>query len=532
MTIVTDELGYGDYLRFRDLVHKQSGLYFPEKKRTDLALGLRKALNSTTEGIDNLADYYNYLNQASTPQAKKELARFINLLTIGETHFFRDSPQFEALSSKVLPAIIQRKREAANLSGGSPQLRLWSAGCASGEEAYSLAILLFELIPDIKNWNILILATDINESSLERARKAIYTDWSFRESRALALRSVYFTRQNKRYRLNVNVRQMVTFAQHNLIEDDFPAIYNNTTAMDLILCRNVTIYFSEATTRQLVQKFHKALLNDGWLVVGHSEPSLMVYNNFQANTFPGTLLYQKTSQSTAISDERNTLTKPTPISANLANAEKIQVTKPEQFSMGKAADPRRTDFLPTLPQTNGANRSMSEDENVYETARQLLSLGELEQTILVLKPALHRLSSEQLPSAYCLLARAYADQEQWYESRRWCQLAIEANPLLGEAYYVLSMVDDQVGDLEGAVANLKKVVYLNGQQPLAHFNLAMIYQKQGKIKLAWRALTNASNILTKWPPDQIIPDSGGTNAYRLLVTVQTILANLEQDLVL
>ena len=191
--------GYGDYLRFRELVLSRSGLNFSKKKRIDLELGLRKALQEAPDGILDLNAYYTYLTQPSSPQARAEMDRLIDLLTIGETHFFRDAAQFDALALKVLPALITRKRAEANAVGlkppGVPQLRLWSAGAGSGEEAYSLAILLRELIPDIDRWRILILATDINHEALDRAYKATYSDRSFREMRAKAMQYFHFARQ-------------------------------------------------------------------------------------------------------------------------------------------------------------------------------------------------------------------------------------------------------------------------------------------------------------------------------------------------
>jgi chemotaxis protein methyltransferase CheR len=285
------------YGRFRDLVQTQSGLYFPDKKRRELELALSKALADAPGGISGAEGYYRYLATAVTPTARQEVARFINRLTIRETHLFRDSAQFDALAMEVLPALIAEKREVAAKAGTSPQLRLWSAGCSTGEEAYSLAILLRELLPDIARWHICILATDINEDLLARARQAIYPNWSFRESRAQTLRPRYFRPHHNggrdSYQLCEEMRQMVTFAHHNLAVADYPAVHNNTTSMDLILCRNVTIYFAPETTRQIVGRFHQSLVEGGWLVVGHSEPSATTYSTFAGHIIQGTLLYQK-----------------------------------------------------------------------------------------------------------------------------------------------------------------------------------------------------------------------------------------------
>jgi chemotaxis protein methyltransferase CheR len=240
------KLGYGDYLRFRDLVLERSGLYFPEKRRVNLEAGLFKALAASamfvSEAGYNLDGYYELLRDKHNPIGKAELERLLHTLTVGETHFFRDEAQFNALRAFVLPEIIARKRAAAAAVGPgiNPQLRIWSAGCATGEEAYSIAVLLSELLPDLDRWHILILATDINQESLNRACRAYYSDWSFREARAKALRSTYFTYNpslngrfdHGRYRLRDDIRQMVTFASLNLIEDDYPALHNNTASMD------------------------------------------------------------------------------------------------------------------------------------------------------------------------------------------------------------------------------------------------------------------------------------------------------------
>lgn len=529
MTRSNIRLGYGDYLRFRELVHAHSGLHYPEKKRNDLELGVQKALESAPAGIDDPAKYYNFLQAAHLPEVKEELARFINLLTIGETHFFRDTPQIDALANHVLPELIRKKRAAARAANhgnpGIPQLRLWSAGCATGEEAYSLAILLKELIPDIDNWRIHILATDINSNSLQRARQAVYSDWSFRESRALSMRALYFQRQgHKKFQLRDDIRHMVTFARQNLIEDDFPAIRNNTMSMDLILCRNVTIYFSEQTTRQLAAKFYATLVDDGWLVVGHSEPSLLIYRDFQVRSFPGAILYQRTGQPMALPDDWQQLDKklqqqngtavtppPLPQPPAILTPVRKPVSKP-------LAPPRRTNLLTPLP----------EDSNIYAKARQQLSAGQIDEAIRTLEMNQKKLTRDEKAYAYCLLARAYADKGLTQQARRWAEKAVAANNLVSETYFVLSMIAEQDDDLDAAIAALKKVIYLDSQHPLAHFNLAMLSKKQNDQAQMRRSLQNAQRILQSWPAEKEIPDSSGTSAARLQLTIQQLLYSFEE----
>lgn len=543
------QIGYGDYLRFRDLVLRHSGLHFPEKKRDDLEIGLLRAFQDAPQTVPDLAAYYHFLAQAATLEARHEMDRVINLLTIGETHFFRDSAQFDALANHVLPALIERKRAAAIALDGNPlstpQLRIWSAGCATGEEAYSLAILLRELIPDIDHWRISILATDINHDSLVRARDALYSDWSFRESRALALKELYFTPEGRRNRLDERVRNMVTFSRMNLKEGAFPSIDNDTTAMDLIMCRNVTIYFDADSTQNLINRFYDVLVDKGWLIVGHSEPSLMTYRDYQAHTFPGTLLYQKLQQSNQQPLRKDLLdnlvfNKPLPRAVTrrplppVANTTGIlSFHRPKTKSPTKPLPPRRTGFLVSTdlkpPRRTGLlpslemSSSQKLDDDPYRAARKQLSLGQINQAIITLQGAMDDFSTSQRPYAYCLLARAYADQGRWEQARDWCQNAIEQNSLLPESYAILAMVNENQGMLDQAITNLKKVIYLDRDRPLTHFSLAMLYQKKNQIDESRRVLKNIEKILRTWPPDKIIPDSGGTSAKRLLDSVRQLL---------
>ncbi len=580
------QLGYGDYLRFRDLVLERSGLHFHEKKKVDLEAGLFKALAKSplppVNGHYNLDEYYKLLCDQDSPTGRAEMRRLINTLTVGETYFFRDEAQFNALATQVLPAIIRRKRAAATAVGPNiqPQLRIWSAGCASGEEPYSVAILLKELLPDIENWHILILATDINQDALARAGEGVYSDWSFREARAKALRSYYFTRGpamkappaprreekappvkggagsrlGNRYRLRDDIRRMVTFAPLNLIEDNYPAIHNNTVSMDLILCRNVTIYFTEEITRQVVKRFYGALVLGGWLVVGHAEPSLVTYRAFQAHTFPDTILYQKTDQPSPWPDDwewladiyqehrANSVMAP-PASQRgerWDDISRMTNTHPDTGVVTTNSKPT-TDLLtrlqssPSRPQERNGRLTTRplhpptpkppSNTDPYQTASMLLNKGQVEEAI----KELHRklAIAPDFAPAHSLLGRAYANLGRWAEARQWCQSALELDSLLAEAYHVLGLVYQHEEQFEPAIDMLKKAIYLEREVALPHFSLTMLYKQVGQINNARRACQNTIRVLEKWPPAGIIPDSGGATAKHLLEVARRVLNELE-----
>jgi chemotaxis protein methyltransferase CheR len=206
-------------------------------------------------------------------------------LTIGETYFFRNMPQFDALRQHIIPELL-RRREATR------GLRIWSAGCATGEEPYSVAITVGDMLPADHFWHVSILATDINAQFLTRAREALYGEWSFRETPD-ELRSRFWAREQGRWRLRPQIRRMVSFARLNLAEPCYPSVANGTCALDLLLCRNVTIYFDDLTTRQVVERFYNALAPGGWLIVGHTEPQASVYQRFEVHNFPHTVVYRK-----------------------------------------------------------------------------------------------------------------------------------------------------------------------------------------------------------------------------------------------
>lgn len=214
--------------------------------------------------------------------------QIIERITVGETYFFRNEVHFRALQYRVFPELINQRRQQKQ-----HYLRIWIAGCATGEEAYSIAILLREILPDIDQWSIFILATDINGSFLSYARQGVYRERAFRNETPDYVQKKWFTPQTQGYEIKPVIRQMVTFSPLNLMDDTYPMLENNTTALDLILCRNVTIYFDRPTTQRIVNRFYNALANKGWLLVGHAEPQPHVYDAFSMCNIDGAIFYQK-----------------------------------------------------------------------------------------------------------------------------------------------------------------------------------------------------------------------------------------------
>src|SRR2546423_4075039 len=247
--------------RIRVLVREASGLEFPTSRRHSLDRAIDRALREA-----RLPDAAALESRLAGPERRLELEAFVAGLTVGETHFFRHQPQLDALRHHVLPELIRIRMPER-------RLRIWSAGCATGEEAYSLAMIVDELLPRWAGWSVSILATDINRTALERAQRAVFGPWSFRGVPE-HVKERHFRREGRQYHLSPRIREMVTFGYLNLVGDGYPSLVGGTQAMDLILCRNVLIYFSEATARRVVERLEGCLADGGWLVAGHAEAAM------------------------------------------------------------------------------------------------------------------------------------------------------------------------------------------------------------------------------------------------------------------
>ena len=201
--------------------------------------------------------YYNLLSSFN-PDSEDEWQKFVCLITNRESYFFRDKGQFSLLRNTILPELIRRNQRTKTL-------RVCSAGCSTGQEPYSIAILLRELIPELTQWNLTILGIDINRESLDHGKKALYNTWSFRQVEE-DIKTRYFKNSAGYYQLHDEIRPLVKFHQVNLTRDPFPRLDSELRDMDLIICRNVFIYFTDQAISQVVEKFFQTLKPNGYLM--------------------------------------------------------------------------------------------------------------------------------------------------------------------------------------------------------------------------------------------------------------------------
>jgi chemotaxis protein methyltransferase CheR len=478
-----------DWKQLSGFIAGAMGLHFPAERWADLQRGVTGA--AAEFGFKDAAACTKWL--LSAPLTKDQLHVLASHLTIGETYFFRDKKTFETLTNNVLPGLIQSRR------GREQRLRIWSAGCCTGEEAYSLAISLRQVLPDWKDWQLTILATDINPRFLRKAMAGSYGEWSFRNTPA-DFRDHYFNRAGiGRYNVIPEIKDMVTFSHLNLAEDSYPSLATDTNAMDLIFCRNVLMYFGPAQIGRVVANLHHSLVDGGWLAVSASETSQALFARFATRNFPGTILYQKNAAKFPGSSTRPTSDASDPSISNERTRE--PGTKPGLVVSRKSQKP-------------------DQEQNPMAVAEEFFAQGRYEEAAdaLTALPTSHARNSR----LFSLLARALANQGKLRDALGWCDRWIAADKVDPAGHYLRAIILLEQGEPLQARSSLQRATYLSPTHVLAHFTLGNLARVGGQPEEALRHFTNARQLLAKLQPDDPLPESDGLTVNRLTETINAL----------
>ncbi|MCD6569405.1 MAG: protein-glutamate O-methyltransferase, partial [Deltaproteobacteria bacterium] len=252
---------------FQGMIHESTGIYLSEKKRGLLVARLSKRLRALN--LKTFGQYYKYLQHS--PNASDELIRLINRITTNKTDFFREKHHFDFLYNELLPSIIDKGERS-----GRRRLRIWSAGCSSGEEPYSIAIVTTNAFKNKKGWDVKILATDLDTDILRKATEGIYPAQTVSPIPQEYI-SRFFKKINGAYHVKDEIKGMIVFRRLNLMDPAFPM----KGPFDIIFCRNVIIYFDLNTKINLISKFYNLLKEDGYIFVGHSESLMQMRDKFR-----------------------------------------------------------------------------------------------------------------------------------------------------------------------------------------------------------------------------------------------------------
>ncbi|HLO50948.1 MAG TPA: CheR family methyltransferase [Kamptonema sp.] len=528
--------------------------------------------------------YYQFL-EIDTEESQTEWRKLILLLTTTESYFLRDRGQFTLLEKVILPEIIERENQLKNGSSSTRSLRIWSAGCSTGEEPYSLAILLQKLIPDWQDWNILILGTDINEEALEKAKHGIYSPWSFRLVNS-GLQQQYFNQHKGEWVIDTTLIKNVKFRYGNLVKDDYPNIGEDIYNMDLILCRNVFVYFEAHYIALVLKKFYNTLKNRGYLITGHAELHGQVLGQFRANVFPESVVYQRSElaqeelsrippslshQEEANSKYRQQLTQIDIRTApqqravtELKSTSELSYIEPNIYQIGGKAPLSAT--LPTavLSPSNNSKEIAIPPIKVSEPVQKFLpkiykineecetenqtpissSLTALEKQNIAVENLLQEAENhfknkaydraitkaEQAINfyphnfdAYYLLAEIYANLGKYDRAINYCEEALEIDSMSVFPYYLLAHIAEEKGDLENTKSFLKKIIYICPSFISAYIELGNIYNREGNLKRATKMYDTSCEILKNLPSDTLIEQHGKMTANELLKYVKEVL---------
>lgn len=275
------KLSTGTFENFRKLIYDNCGIYFQDNKKYLLESRLMKRLNFLS--INTYEEYLDFLKfNINKEQEKRYL---FEAITINETFFFRNQPQLNALVQKVIPDLI-----AAKKSSGSPKLRIWSAASSSGEEAYSVAMTIMDLVrPRYPDLSVEIIGTDISQAVINTAKSGVYKEYSVRNTPAYYLKK-YFKVNGGNYEVNPDIRKMVSFKILNLFDDRSMRAMMN---FDIVFCANVLIYFDINSKVKVVSNIYNSLNKGGYLFIGYAETLHTISKAFTIESFPKTIGYKK-----------------------------------------------------------------------------------------------------------------------------------------------------------------------------------------------------------------------------------------------
>jgi chemotaxis protein methyltransferase CheR len=482
-----------------DFVNARMGLHFPEKRWPDLARGMARAAEDF--GFNEIEACIRWLT--ATPLTWSQIETLADHLTIGETYFFREPKALDALQNQIIPALLNHPERPG-------RIKIWSAGCCTGEEPYSMAMMLDRHFPALTPEKLTILATDINPRFLQKAKAGRYRDWSFRDMPKWA-KEHYFTRLDSgEYQLSERIRNRVTFAPLNLMEDSYPSILNDTVNLDVIFCRNVLIYFDQKGIESVVGRFFRALTPGGWLAVSSTETSTVHYPQFSPVRVSGLMLYHK--ETPAAPKFVGAISKEAPPAAP-------KISPPPQLpAVPPAAPPPPPPIEPAVAYEALYRQALT----LFQQSRYAETIALIQKTLVTAKPHDKNPPPWQT-ELFFLLIKAYANQGRLPEARHWGEKAIAVDKLNPEHYYLLGNILQEQGEYEQAAQALKRVLFLEPNFTLAMVALGNLARQQGKTQEAARHFRNSLLALKKLAPETILFGGDNVTAGELADIIQAML---------
>jgi chemotaxis protein methyltransferase CheR len=446
------ELTDPEYAALAGFLAREAGLVFDQSRRPALSGIVHDRIVAT-----GAADLGAYLSRISAPSGKDERQRLLDDVTIPETHFFRNPPQMQALRHRLLPELMRRA------VARSRPLTVWSAGCSTGEEPYSLAMLAAEVAATLPRApRVRIVATDLSSQAVAATRRARYSGRSLSLADEESLASWFRLLSDGSYEVREPIRDQVEVRMHNLVTDAPPF---EPGEVDLVVCRNVTIYFSRDTMRELVGRFHSVLGAGGYLVVGHAETLWQVTDAYTLVTLGDAFAYRKDLPAVA---------PPPPEPESVPTAPRRVPRRVPERRLARAVRPSARPVVDSVPDPDHATELMR-------------------------------------------LAREALDQTRYAEAARLAAAASQASPFEVDAYIVEGRARATVGDDAGALVALRKAVYLAPKAGHARFQLAGALSRCGEQAAAAREYRAAATTLASTPTNELVDLLDGCDVDQLVM---------------
>ena len=479
--------------RFAQLISARIGLQI---RPQDYPLLSEKILARCRElRCSHPQDYYGILT-GEDARSQTEWLQLVPMVTTPESYFFRDRGQFKLLETVILPELISRQEQ-------KKQLQIWSAGCSTGEEPYSLSLLLQKMLPNWEEWKIIIVGTDINERALQKARQGVYSSWSFRQVDPEII-SRSFQPWGGGWKINQTARKSVYFSQFNLANDD---IKNDTKLgnFDLILCRNVFVYFDKHHIATTLQKFYQALKPEGYLITAHAELQGVENNPFKPILFPESVVYKRPPDSEVLSSVS---------SPNLQGAAGLCLV----LSPGTKNNGFNSSLKIGYPANNAelksqGSRAVTANLSAKSRIVSPKNNGEIREAHLLFNQKKYGEAIQKINGflqansphfeAYYLLAKIYANLGEYPEATEYCQRAMAADSLSVLPCYLLLNIAEETEDIEEAKKLAKRIIYLSGDSPssiFAYVKLASLYEREDNKIRAKKHYGIALELLQNLPP--------------------------------
>ena len=476
------QLPDAEYRRFNDYLASCSGLRFAPRNITFLTRGIRSRMQVLQ--IHSYGEYFEYLTRYH--DSRQEMQKLLQLLTVGETYFFRYRPHFE-----VLTRLIRKE----TVSGDDRALRIWSAGCSTGEEPYSIAMCIMDALPDWRSRGVTLLATDINRRSLKKAAEGVYRPWAMRAMDQQHIRR-YFEKTGESYRIKDEVKEAVQFFPLNLKSSTYPLPAKKLADLDAVFCRNVLIYFGVEDSRSIIDKIAETLKPGGYLFLGHSETLSYLSTQFERHSFAGGFYYRKKGGAVpaTVVRERKTARE---------QKKSIAVVKPPPPVVAPAeAEPQ--------PETLFLAAQAHFDKEEYKAASQILD------ELLKVQP--------EHVGALVLHSFIMANSGRFEEAFSLCEKALALDDLRADAYLLKGLILELAGHEERAVVEYRKAILLDMKFLMPHYYLGRLLLRVGKEREGMRELRTCLRFLDRPSVEDTISYGGGMTRGLLLQQLRKELA--------